>query len=759
MDTVRLKKLLFHQQDILSKIALGTPLNDVLHDICLSIEEIIDDKSAKCSILLLKGDQLFHCAAPNIDDKYCQLINGVYIGPNVGSCGTAAYLKSRIIVEDIETSLLWVDFKELALNFGLQSCWSTPIISTQSNILGTFAIYHSAPKTPSTKDLELIDYFVHFSSIALEKNTESLLVEQLIADLQQSNEKFKAFTKVMPDLTLILSEEGEYTDIYGSPDELLYKSLSKLIHKNVNAVMPQKDSQPIMAVIDKTLATNEVQIFEYELDVKKGSVIFEGRTAPIENYQTSNPSKRHIVWMARDITIRKNAEKEVERLAFFDSLTNLPNRRMLNERLTMCVERIKRTHKTGALLFLDLDNFKKINDSLGHSAGDELLVDLSYRLSSVIRASDTLARVGGDEFIILLEYVGDDNEQANIEAEIVAQKLQSVFKKKFEVEGLAFQMSCSIGICLVDRRNSVTDNILKFADTAMYRSKMKGGNRYSFYNPQLQTLLENQAELEADLVRAIASNEFCTYFQPQISALGKVIGAEALIRWDHPIKGLIAPNEFIPIAEQYGLMHKLQHIVLKDICVLIEQLSVENIIDDLFSVSINISHCQFNSLSLNSELLNVINDFNIRPSQIKLEITESMLSGDMESTARQMEELNKYGFIFSIDDFGTGYSRLAHLSVFPINEFKIDKSLIDKVLDDGSGLKRVNLIINLAKSLNITAIAEGVEGIEQFEILTAMHIDSIQGYMIAKPMIKNEYIEWHKLNVVSPVIDVKVNNN
>ncbi len=341
MDTVRLKKLLFHQQDILSKIALGTPLNDVLHDICLSIEEIIDDKSAKCSILLLKGDQLFHCAAPNIDDKYCQLINGVYIGPNVGSCGTAAYLKSRIIVEDIETSLLWVDFKELALNFGLQSCWSTPIISTQSNILGTFAIYHSAPKTPSTKDLELIDYFVHFSSIALEKNTESLLVEQLIADLQQSNEKFKAFTKVMPDLTLILSEEGEYTDIYGSPDELLYKSLSKLIHKNVNAVMPQKDSQPIMAVIDKTLATNEVQIFEYELDVKKGSVIFEGRTAPIENYQTSNPSKRHIVWMARDITIRKNAEKEVERLAFFDSLTNLPNRRMLNERLTMCVERIK----------------------------------------------------------------------------------------------------------------------------------------------------------------------------------------------------------------------------------------------------------------------------------------------------------------------------------------------------------------------------------------------------------------------------------
>lgn len=749
MDTTRLKKLLHHQQSILSKIALGAPLNTVLNDICLSIEEILDGDSARCSILALKGQQLFHCAAPNIDYKYCKLINGIQIGPNAGAFGAAAYLQSPTITEDIALSPLWQNYKELALEFELKSCWSIPIISTQSIVIGTFSIYHNVPKAPSVKALKLIDYFVHLSAIALEKHFDSLTAKQLITDLQQSNEKFEAFTKVMPDLTLILSEQGEYTDIYGSANDLLYSSMSKLINRNINDVLPVKEAQSIMAVIDKTLTTNDIQVFEYQLEVQKGNITFEGRTAPIEHYHSTNPTQRHVVWMARDITNRKNAEKEVEKLAFFDPLTNLPNRRMLNERLTMCVNRIKRTHKTGALLFLDLDDFKRVNDSLGHGAGDKLLIDLSTRLSSVIRSSDTLARVGGDEFIVLLENAGADNKQANIEAEIVAQKLLSVFQEKFEVGGLAFQVSCSIGICLISQDNAITDNILKFADTAMYRSKMKGGKRYSFYDPKLQTLLEQQAELETDIVRAIANNEFCAYFQPQICASGKIIGAEALIRWNHPTKGLIPPSDFIAIAEQYGLIQQLQNIVLRDICILINRLGTESLIDEQFSISINISQCQFNSSTLKAELLNTINDFNIDSSRIKLEITESMLSGDIEHTIQQMEELKEKGFLFSIDDFGTGYSCLTHLSAFPVKELKIDKSFIDKVLDDGKGFSIVQTIIRLAKSLNISVVAEGVEALEQFNILKTMHIDSIQGYLFAKPMVQNDYLAWSKHNIAN----------
>lgn len=744
MELNRLRGLLAHQQNILSKIALGEDLEDVFVDICLAIEEITDDESVKCSILSLSGDQLFHCAAPSLDPQYCELINGVKIGNSVGSCGTAAYRKSRVIVDNIETSPLWSDFKELALRFALKSCWSTPIISSHSQVLGTFAIYHDYPKAPSEKELELIDYFVHFSSIALEKKLNSIKVNKLIDDLEKSNTKFNAFTKVMPDLALILSEEGVYTDIYGASEDLLAHSKEELINENVNGVLSKQDAEPIMAVIEKTLASNEVQVFEYELEVKKGCLIFEGRTAAIDNYQAGSSSQRHVLWMARDITVRKEAEQAVEKLAYFDPLTNLPNRRLLTERLTLCVERINRSNKTGALLFLDIDNFKRINDSLGHSAGDELLIELAKRLSSVVRTSDTLARIGGDEFVVLLEYVGDNNEHANTEAAIVAEKLQQVLHEKFKIGALAFQVSGSIGICLIENINSTADNILKFADTAMYRAKTKGGNSYSFYDSRLQTLLENQTALEADIVRAIDSHEFCAYFQPQVDSFGKVLGAEALIRWNHPSKGLITPDDFIPVAEQFGLIQKLQNIVLQDVCRLINQLISEEAIDKLFSISINISQNQFNSSTFKTELLNIVNDFSVAPARIKLEITETMLSHDLKHTVQQMEEIKAAGFTFSIDDFGTGYSCLSYLHAYPVKELKIDKSFIDNIVHNDSGLSIVETIIDLSKNLNILVVAEGVETVQQFEILKAKDVDAIQGYFIARPMAFDNYLLWHK---------------
>ncbi|MFP3353094.1 EAL domain-containing protein [Pseudoalteromonas sp. SIMBA_153] len=744
IEIMRVRKLLSQQQSILSKIALGAPLDEVLENICLSIEDLIEDSSAKCSILTLKGEQLFHSAAPNIAKGYCEAINGVHIGPSVGSCGTAVYEKKRVIASDIATSPLWENYKALALSFDLRSCWSTPIISTQSDILGTFAIYHDSAKSPTPQDLELIDFFVDFTSIALEKHTESLKSKVLLAELQQSNEKFKAFAKVLPDLTLILSEEGEYTNVYGTTNESLYLSQEHVINRNVRDIMPPEDANPIMAVIAKTLQTNEVQVFEYQLNIKGKQLTFEGRTAPLESYQPNNPSQRHVVWMARDISTRKAAEEEVQRLAFFDPLTNLPNRRMLNDKLSMYVEQIKQSDHTGALLFLDLDNFKRINDSLGHNAGDEILVELSQRLTRVLNPTDTLARVGGDEFIILIENVGDSHKQASLESELMAKVVQSVFYDKFEVGDLAFQVSCSIGICLINNANAISENILKFADTAMYRSKMKGGNSSSFYDPALQTLLENQTELETDIVRAIACDEFCAYFQPQLSIDGSIIGAEALIRWNHPTKGLISPNSFIPIAEQFGLIQKLQNIVLRDICILLETLRAHNVLKNQFNVSINISQCQFNSSTLKGELFKAIETYDVLPSQIKLEITESMLAGDLMSTVKQMKELKSQGFVFSIDDFGTGYSCLKHLSVLPIDELKIDKSFIDKVLDNASGQSIVQSIIGLGHSLDINIVAEGVESAEQLHILKSMGVNAVQGLLFAKPLTHSNYLKWHK---------------
>ena len=743
MDNKQLSKLLSQQQKILSKIALGQTLSEIGKEICLAIEGILEDKTTKCSILSLTGDQLFHCASPSLPKQYCEIINGVVIGPNVGSCGTAAYSKSRVIVDNINSSPLWADFKEVANTFGLESCWSTPILSTKSKVLGTFAVYHTHPKVPSAQDLELIDYFVSFSSIALEKNINAEQLSQAINNVKHSNDKFKAFTEVMPDLVLILSEHGEYVDVYGSSEDLLYSSMKEMKGQNVNDILADKDAKPIMAVIDKTLATNEIQVFEYELDVKKGHVVFEGRIAPVENYQSKDTSSRHVLWVARDVTQRKLAEKEIEKLAYYDPLTKLPNRRMLNERLTIAVEKIKRSGETGALLFLDIDNFKRLNDSLGHSSGDKLLVEVARRLGAIIRNSDTIARLGGDEFVVLLEYIGDDNKQANVESSIVAQKIHEIFDEEFKVNSLSFQMSCSIGICLIEGNDISSDNIMQFADTAMYRSKAKGGNSYSFYDPALQTLLDKKIELETEILKSIENEEFCAYFQPQVNIEGKVIGAEALIRWIHPVKGIIPPCEFIPIAEQFGLIQRLQNIVLRDICKLLNNLSSDFICDD-FKVSINISPSQFKSSSLKTELFNIIHDYKIDPSQITLEITESMLAHNVEHTVQQMQELKSEGFTFSIDDFGTGYSCLTYLHAYPVKELKIDKSFIDRICDEESGLNIVKTIINLARNLKIKVIAEGVETKEQLNILKRCNIDSIQGYFFAKPMPMDKYLQWHK---------------
>ncbi len=756
MENIKLSKLLKQQQSILSKIALAFPANEIFDDICLAIEDILDDETASCSILSLKGEQLFHCAAPSMNKDYCELVNGMEIGPSVGSCGTAAYKKQRVIVEDIATSPLWTLFKDIAEQYQLKSCWSTPIISSKSEVTGTFAVYHSEIKKPSSQDLELIDYFVHFSSIALERESNAGKLAKLISELRHSNDKFRAFTNVMPDLALIISEDGVYVDVYGCTDDLIYSSFDDIKGKNVNNLLPEKDALPIMAVIEKTLTTNEMQIFEYELHGRKGQVTFEGRSAPIEHYAAKNTAKRHILWVARDITQRKSDEKEIESLAYYDPLTTLPNRRMLHERLDITVEKIKRSGEIGALFYIDLDNFKRFNDSLGHSIADELLVEVAARLGAVIKKSDTLARTGGDEFVLLLEYIAADNKEANEQASFFAQKLHSIFKQKFKIGIMSYQVSCSVGICLIEGCDITASNILKFADTAMYRSKANGGNSFSFYDPELQSVLLKQINLETDIIRAIDQGEFCAYFQPQVDIIGNIIGAEALIRWTHPVKGTITPAEFIPLAEQFGLIQRLQNIVLDDICKLLTKLDSEQINCSDFNISINISPSQFKSSSLKDELLNIIQDFAVNTSQITLEITESMLAHDVEHTVQQMEELKEQGFTFSIDDFGTGYSCLAYLHAYPVKELKIDKSFIDRIFDEKSGLSIVETVINLARNLKINVIAEGVETIEQFNILKEKKVDALQGYLFAKPMPMNEYINWHRNQKLNSAVINKI---
>lgn len=741
MNPKQLSSLLAAQQNVIEKIALAAPLEECLTTICEQIENIIDSPNAKSSILLLDGKQLRHGAAPSLPHTYCELIDGVTIGPSVGSCGTAAHSKKQIIVSDIEHDPLWENYKSFALEHNLRACWSTPIISSKNEVLGSFAIYYTQVKKPNSTHLDLIEKFTHLSSLALEKEQSYLREKALTSQLILSNEKLKALTSVMPDIAIVMDQKGLYVDVYGSESQLLFTSPEDLIGKYINDIIPSPNAQQMMSVIEKTLASNEIQIFEYELSVQKGERVFEGRTSVINNYQPEQPDRKHILWMARDITERKQAEKQVKQLAFFDPLTLLPNRRLLNDRLQNLIEKVVRHNKVGALLFLDLDNFKRINDSLGHTVGDQLLLMVANRMIPELRDADTIARIGGDEFVVILETLEDDKTVTANEAIAVATKLLDSFSRPFKIDDAEYKIRGSIGISLIQGQGITADEVLRRADTAMYRAKKLGGNQYSFYDPALQHIIDERLQIEREIISAIKENQFSAYFQPQLDRNGHIIGAEALIRWKHPEKGLISPFHFIPVAEQSGLIHQLQHIVLRDACQLFKRLGSRYINDKQFTLAINVSACQFRT-ELHQSLLKTLESFGLSPANFKLEITESMLMNDRENNISQMEQLKLEGFQFSIDDFGTGYSSLSYLHSFPVDELKIDRSFIDNMDDSKGGTAIVDTIIALANNLGFTVIAEGVENQKQVDTLNARNIRGMQGFFLSHPLPADDFIHW-----------------
>jgi diguanylate cyclase (GGDEF)-like protein len=446
--------------------------------------------------------------------------------------------------------------------------------------------------------------------------------------------------------------------------------------------------------------------------------------------------------MARDITERKEAERQIEQLAFFDPLTRLPNRRLLNDRLHSIIERVERDNLTGALLFIDLDDFKRINDSLGHSVGDALLTLVAERLKPIMRECDTIARLGGDEFVIILENLKHNKNAVCDEAATVAQKLLDSFLNTFKLGNSEYKISISIGISLIEDQHTSAEEVLMRADTAMYRAKKLGGDIYAFYEPEMQDAIDTRLRIEGEITHAIQQEQFTVFFQPQVDHQGQPIGAEALIRWLHPDKGLISPEHFIPVAEQSGLILALQNIVVTHVCQLIVKLEQNPRLSETFSVAINISPSQFKSRQLEKSILPILDQFKLSTNRFKLEITESMLMNNIEDTINQMEYLKDRGFRFSIDDFGTGYSSLAYLHAFPIDELKIDKTFIDKITEEKGGTAIVDAIIALSNHLQFHVIAEGVETQCQATLLSDRQIKGIQGYFFAKPMNVDDVIAW-----------------
>jgi diguanylate cyclase (GGDEF)-like protein/PAS domain S-box-containing protein len=440
-----------------------------------------------------------------------------------------------------------------------------------------------------------------------------------------------------------------------------------------------------------------------------------------------------------DITERKQAEDKIHNLAFYDPLCQLPNRRLLFDRLHQAVASSVRDQTCAGLLFIDLDNFKILNDTRGHDIGDLLLIEVGQRLRDCIRESDTLARLGGDEFVVLLEDLSADRTHAVVQARGVAEKMLKAISQPYMLKDVEHYSTASIGISLFANYKQNLDDLLKQADTAMYAAKRSGRNTLRFFDPAMQAALEIRSQLEAGIRKALPRDEFRLYYQVQVDNEHRAIGAEALIRWEDPEQGMISPAKFIPVAEDSGLILPLGQWVLQTACAQLKEWESDPLTGEL-SLAVNVSARQFRQPGFVKLVRELIEQTLINPARLKLELTESTVLENVVDTIEKMHALKSIGVRFSMDDFGTGYSSLAYLTQLPLDQLKIDQTFVRNIGTKSTDAMIVQTIIGMANNLGIEVIAEGVETDAQRDFLWGAGCRLFQGYLFGRPVPVKEFI-------------------
>ena len=470
-----------------------------------------------------------------------------------------------------------------------------------------------------------------------------------------------------------------------------------------------------------------------------------GETFPtwysISQVVNSEGQPENYIAIFNDISERKKSRERIDFLAHHDSLTELPNRALLNDRLEMAINTAKRRQEKVGILFIDLDRFKNINDSLGHTAGDQILVQTAERLRAAVRTDDTVSRLGGDEFVVLLSRVRDERNLVD-----VALKVQEALLQPYILEAMPLHLSPSIGIAVYPDDGEDPNTLIKNADAAMYLAKEKGRNNYQFYTPVLNAKTLDRLKLEHDLRKALELGQFELHYQPQIllapdqSNQPQLYGAEALVRWRHPERGLVPPNHFIPLAEEIGLIIPLGAWVIAEASRQVTEWKNTGVAD--LVVSVNISALQFHQAGFLAEVQRLLADAGAAPCSLELELTESMLMADMEVSIQVLQAFRDLGYRIAIDDFGTGFSCLNYLRRLPANVLKIDQSFVRDMRTDSASLAIVSSIIRLAHSLGMETIAEGVETAAELAILEQQGCRMMQGYHFSKPLPSAQFVDW-----------------
>ncbi len=587
--------------------------------------------------------------------------------------------------------------------------------------------------TPTEMERSVADSLRALSSqVALALESAALTEDLLI---QQSQKRFASLVQNSSDVVTVLDADTSVRYASPSAARVLGFDPAQLEGTRVADLIHADDKTRVLAFLTSLHeAEGHTGLIEFRIRHHDGTYLF------VETLRTNlmhDPNVHGIVLNTRDISERKAFEEQLSHQAFHDSVTGLANRALFHDRVTHAVERQERDHKPVAVLFMDLDDFKTVNDSLGHVAGDQLLAEVGERLKSTLRAADTAARLGGDEFAILLEDGGE-----GIQAADVAERVMEVLEDPFLLEGKEVFVRASLGIAVVeDGQTGDAEELLRNADVAMYMAKERGKGRYQVFEPAMHDTALKRLELKADLQRAVEKGEFVLHYQPVIELeSGRVTGVEALIRWIHPERGLVPPLDFIPLAEETGLIVTIGRWVLREACRNAVRLHERfpTLLD--FHMAVNLSARQLSRPEIVDEVRDILAETGLEPSLLILEITESVMMQDMEMSIARLTELKSLGVRLAVDDFGTGYSSLNYIRRFPVDILKVDKSFVDGVNEGGEASALTAAVIELAGILNLKPVAEGIERADQLERLLELHCDLGQGFLFAKALPGDDLI-------------------
>jgi diguanylate cyclase (GGDEF)-like protein/PAS domain S-box-containing protein len=716
---------------MMEMIANNTSLNIVLETILLNLEKQYPQMLTSILLLDNDGKHLNHIASPSLPAFYSEAIDGLEIGAKIGSCGAATFIGSRVIAQDILNHPNWIDYKALAIQADLRACWSEPIKNSTGKILGSFTIYHREPTTPSEKDVQLITQNAGIAGIAIELARSS--TEQRLATLfyQHTNESLT----VTDHNKVIIAVNPAFTMSRGYTAE-------EAIGQSIDILTSNRRDDTFYRAMYQSLDTTGKWEGELWVNHKDGSSHFEWLR--INTIFDDNGNTLNFVILATDITKRKESEDLIWKQANFDGLTDLPNRIRFQDRFKQEIKKTKRTNLPLALLFIDLDGFKEVNDSLGHQVGDILLKEAAERLISCVRESDTvahfesIARIGGDEFTIILSELKDISCVKRI-AQAILNKIAMPYQLG---EDVAY-ISASIGITLYPDDSDDINTLITNADQAMYAAKLAGKNRFCYFAKSMKVNIQKRMNLTKDLHGALEKQQFHLVYQPIVNLrTNKIQKAEALIRWQHPTKGLVNPADFIPIAERTGLINEIGNWVFIE--ALTQVAAWRQTIDPNFQISVNKSPIQIYNVADKSRdnFLNwatYMREHNLPGDCIAVEITEGLLLDSNVDILNHLLEFRDAGIQVALDDFGTGYSSLSYLKKFDIDYIKIDQSFVQNIEIDSDNMVLCEAIIVMAHKLKLKVIAEGIETQEQLDLLKFAGCDFGQGYFFSKPILPEEF--------------------